>query len=207
MYTLYCRPNAGSLAVEAMLAVCGAEFETHDLERDASGALPDYFHRINPKAEVPTLRLPDDSIMTESAAIMICLADIHPEAGLAPAISAPQRPHFLRWMVYLAASVYQSDLRLYYPERFTDTPSECSGMKSRATTMMAREFEILSDAIGKGPFILGERMSAVDLYAAMLFSWAPDVAALFAKHPNIEGLYAKVTAVPAVERVWRRNGM
>jgi glutathione S-transferase len=85
MYTLYCRNTAGSMAPEALLEACGADYKVIVLERMADGSFEAFFHRINPKAEVPTLVLPDDSIMTESAAMMIYLADLHPEAGLAPA--------------------------------------------------------------------------------------------------------------------------
>ena len=206
MYTLYCRPGAGSVAVEALLKLCGATYKTIDLERHADGSLPAFFHQINPKAEVPTLLLTDDSIMTESAAMMIHLADLHPAAGLAPAVAAPERAAYLRWMIYLATALYNSDLRLFYPQRFTTVASECEGIKARATAMMSREFEIYADALGKGPFMFG-RMTALDIYAAMLVNWAPDISALFARHPNLKTMYDAVTQVPAVNGVWARNGM
>lgn len=207
MYTLYCRLAAGSMAVEALLEAAGAPYKVHDLERNPDGSFPDSFIRINPKAEVPTLRLPDDSIMTESAAMMIHIADSHPAAGLAPDIADPLRPHYLRWMVYLATQVYGSDLRLFYPERYTTKDAESAGIRAQAETAMTREFEIYADALGQGPFMFGARMTALDIYAAMMASWAPDVPALFAKHPNIKAMYEAVTSHPGVRRVWARNGM
>ncbi len=206
MYTLYCRKSAGSAAVEALLEACGATYKTIDLERNADGSFADFFHRINPKAEVPTLQMPDDSIMTESAAMMIHIADTHAASGLAPAINAPERAKYLRWMIYLATALYNSDLRLFYPERFTTDAAGVSGIEAKAGQMMAREFEIYADALGGGPFMLG-RMTALDIYAAMLVNWAPDIKALFAKHANLKVMYEAVTATPAVGRVWQRNGM
>jgi glutathione S-transferase len=206
MYTLYCRPGAGSVAVEALLKLCGATYKTIDLERSAEGLLPEFFHRINPKAEVPTLQLPDDSIMTESAAMMIHLADLHPAAGLAPAVTATERAAYLRWMIYLATALYNSDLRLFYPQRFTTTASECDGIKAKAEAMMSREFEIYAEALRPGPFMFG-RMTALDIYAAMLVNWAPDISTLFKKHPNLKAMYEAVTKVPAINSVWARNGM
>lgn len=207
MYTLYCRKGAGSMAVEALLEACGAEYKVHDLDRNADGSLPDYFHRINPKAEVPTLQLPDDRIMTESAAMMIYLADLHGEAGLAPATTAPGRVEYLRWMLFLATAVYGSDLRMFYPERFTTDTAGCDGIKAHAEKSMAREFEMYGEALGGRPFMLGDTMTALDIYAAMLCSWAPDVPALFVKHPNLKAMYTKVTAHPAIAKVWARNGV
>ena len=69
MYTLYCRNSAGSVAPEALLAACGADYRVVVLDRKPDGSFEDFFHKINPKAEVPTLVLPDDSVMTESAEI------------------------------------------------------------------------------------------------------------------------------------------
>ena len=205
MYTLYCRNGAGSQAVEALLAVCGAKTEIAVLDRNPDGSFPEFFHRINPKAEVPTLVLPDHSIMTESAAMMIHIADSYPAAGVSPPLDSAQRPQFLRWMVYLAATLYMSDLRLYYPQRYTTRPGDIDGIKEKAAETMAREFAIFSAAIAEGPFFFGAKMSALDIYAAMLISWAPDMAALFATHSKLKALYDAVTAVPKVKTVWERN--
>ena len=206
MYTLYARNTAGSMAPEALLALAGADYKVIVLQRKPDGSFHDFFHELNPKAEVPTLILPDDSVMTESAAIMIHLADLYPDKGLAPAIGTPERARYLRWMIYLATQLYPSDLRLFYPERYTADPAGAAAIKIRAEEMMMAEFAIYAGALGDGPFLLGSRMTAVDIYAAMLCSWAPDVARLFAAHPNLGRMYEAVVAVPQVKAVWARNG-
>jgi glutathione S-transferase/GST-like protein len=206
MYTLYCRNTAGSMAPEALLAACGADYRVIVLERKPDGSFEEFFHKINPKAEVPTLVLPDDSIMTESAAMMIHLADLYPHAGLSPAIGTPGRARFLRWLVFLATAVYMSDLRLFYPQRYTSRPEEAEGIRARAEETMMQEFAIYADALGEGPFLLGAQMSAADIYAAMLCTWAPDPAALFAAHPSLKRMYDGVLGNEAVKRVWARNG-
>lgn len=205
MYKLYARKGAGSLAVEAMLALCGAPHHIEDLPRAADGSFPEFFRRLNPRAEVPTLMLPDGSIMTESAAIMILLGDVFPEAGLAPLVTSPQRPRYLRWMVYLATTVYMSDLRFYYPARYTTDPSAAAGIKAQAGEGMAKELAVYAEALGQGPFLLGPEICAVDIYATMLVSWAPDMEALFAANPNLGAMYEKVIAHPVISAVWKRN--
>ena len=206
MFTLYAKKNAGSVAVEALLAACGAAYEIKDVQRDAAGAFPTSLFDVNPKGEVPILVLPDDTIMTESAAMLIHLADIFPQAGLAPATASPLRPRYLRWMLFLATAVYMSNLRIYYPQYYTADPAGIAGIKAKALPAMSRELGILSNAIGEGPFILGAAMSAVDIYAAMLATWPPDAAALFAKYPNLKTLHDRVAAGPAIAKVWTRNG-
>ena len=206
MYTLYARNGAGSVAVEALLAACGADYEVVVLNRKPDGAFEDFFHAINPKAEVPTLVLPDGSVMTESAAMMIHIAEQFPGARLAPLPGEAGRAQFLRWQVYLATALYGSDLRLFYPERFTTDAQGADGIKARAAEMMMHEFGIYADALGERTFMLGS-FSAVDIYAAMLCTWAPDMQALFATHPNLGRMYDAVVANPAVAKVWARNEM
>jgi glutathione S-transferase len=206
MYTLYARNGAGSVAVEALLAACGADYKVVVLNRKPDGAFEDFFHAINPKAEVPTLVLPDGSVMTESAAMMIHVAEQFPAAGLAPMPGEPARAQFLRWQVYLAAALYGSDLRLFYPQRYTTDASGADGVKARAAETMAHEFAIYAEALGDRSFMLG-RLSAVDIYAAMLCTWAPDMGELFARHPNLKRMYDAVLENAAVKRVWARNEM
>lgn len=206
MFKLYGRRGAGSMAVEALLAECDIPYRVEDVERGPDGKLPASFLAINPRGEVPALILHDGSVMTESAAMMIYLADLYPDTGLAPPPASPLRPRYLRWLVFFATTIYMSDLRMYYPQRYTDDPAGAAAVKRQAIAHMAREFEIFAAALGAGPYILGETFSAADIYAAMLASWADDVPALFARHPNIKALYDRVTARPRIAKVWERNG-
>jgi glutathione S-transferase len=207
MYKLYARKNSGSAAVEALLAVLGVDHELIDVKKEADGSAPSWYRAINPRGEVPGFELPDKSFMTESAAMMIHLADAHPQAGLAPAVGAPARAQYLRWMIYLAAAPYNSDLRMYYPARYSTDPAHASAIKAKAIIDLARDFDVFANQLGEGPFILGQTMSAADIYAAMLFTWSDDVAGLFARQPKLKRLYDAVAAVPAIQKVWDRNGM
>jgi glutathione S-transferase len=210
MYTLYARPGAGSAAVEALLALLAVPHDIKDVPKTDAGAAPDWYLAINPRGEIPSLKLPDDSIMTESAAMMIHLADSHAAAGLAPALGTAARAQYLRWMVYLAAAAYPTDLRLYYPDRYSTDASHADAIKAKASADLLRDFDMLARGMGDGgdgPFILGKTMSAVDLYAAMLIAWSDDMPALCVRHPKLQAIYNAVTALPAIRKIWDRNGM
>jgi glutathione S-transferase len=206
-YKLYGRPGAGSAAVEALLALLGVAHDIVDVAKNDNGTAPDWYLRLNPRGEVPTLALPDGSIMTESAAMMIHLCDCHPEAALAPPVATPARAQFLRWMVYLAATPYATDLRLYYPERYSTDPAHAPAVKAKASADLARDFAVLDQQMGAGPFLLGKTLSAADIYAAMLLSWSDDMPGLFVARPKLQTLYKGVASHPAITPVWRRNGV
>jgi glutathione S-transferase len=206
-YKLYARTSAGSAAVEALLAVANLPHSIVDVPREADGSIPSWFRAINSRGEVPALAMPDGSLMTESAAMMIYLADVASHTGLAPGITSPLRPSYLRWMVYLATAPYTTDLRLYYPERYSTDVSHAPQIKTKAESDYARDMDYLAASLGKGPFILGDRISAADIYAAMLMSWAPDFGALMKRQPRLREIYDAVSANAAIRKVWDRNDM
>jgi glutathione S-transferase/GST-like protein len=207
MYRLYGRPGTGSVTIEAMLEVAKAAYEVEIIERSSDGEVPEKLARLNPMGQVPVLRLPDGEIMTESAAMALYLGDKHPEADLAPPPGSSDRAAYLRWLIYLATNVYMTGLAAYYPDRYTSDQNGAKSVKSAALARMATEWEIYAEALGEKPYILGDKMSAADIYAAMQATWNFDVPAFFKKHPNLRAMYNRVTAHPAIAKVWGRNEM
>ncbi|OGT84120.1 MAG: hypothetical protein A3H91_14850 [Gammaproteobacteria bacterium RIFCSPLOWO2_02_FULL_61_13] len=207
MYTLYGRKGSGSFAVEAILAETGQEYKFIDAKPGADGKPHAGLLKLNPLGQVPTMVLPDKSAMTESAAIMIYLGDRHSKGGLAPARKAKDRAAYLRWMTFLSANIYPSDLRLYYSERYSTDPNAADGIKAAAVAALDREWAILAKALGKGPWLLGRKFSGADIYAAMLSIWNPDLPAFYAKYPNVKALCDRVKARKKIGPIWEANGM
>ena len=116
MYKLYSRPMSGGFVVEAALTLAGAPFEVVHVERKAP---PAGYSDLSPFDKVPALGLPDGTTMTESAAICLLLAERFPDAGLGPAPGSPERPAFLRWMLFLATMLYPTLMQFYFAKRST----------------------------------------------------------------------------------------
>ena len=156
MYKLYGRPGSGSGVCEAVLALSGLPHEIIDLNRWGNAAPPAELLAVNPLGQIPALVMPDGGVMTESAAITLYLADIVPDASLAPPLNDPRRAAYLRWMVYLAANSYMTALRIYYPERFSTHSDGGDAVKAAAAVKRnAFEWAVFADALGDGPFVLG----------------------------------------------------
>jgi glutathione S-transferase/GST-like protein len=205
VFKLYGRPGSGSGVCEAVLALSGLRHEIFDFDRWGNAAPPAELLAVNPLGQIPALVMPDGGVMTESGAIALYLADLIPDAGLAPLLTDPRRAKYLRWMVYLAANSYMTALRIYYPERFSTRLDDCAGVKAAAIARSAFEWSVFAHALGDGPFILGGQMSAADIYAAMLASWDLDPGALFKRHPSLERLCLEVGKHPTIKPVWLRH--
>mgnify|MGYP001606907849 CR=1 FL=1 len=209
MYTLYGRKGSGSFAVEAVLAEAGQRYKFIEATPGEDGKPHPGLLRLNPLGQVPTLVLPDKTVMTESAAMVIYICDRHAKAELAPARKSKQRAAYLRWLTFMAATIYSSNLRLYYPERYSTDPNAAAGIKDAAVAALAREWGILAKALGKGkgPWLLGKKFSSADIYAAMLATWNPDLPAFYAKHPNVKALSDGVRARKKIAPIWTANAM
>jgi len=207
MYTLYGRKGSGSFVVEALLAETGQRYKFIDAAPGADGKPHAGLLKLNPLGQVPTLVLPDKTVMTESAAIVIHLGDLHSKGGLAPARKSKHRAAYLRWLVFMSSNLYASELRLYYAERYSVEANAAEGIKAAAAAALDREWTILARALGQGPWLLGKKFSAADIYAAMLATWEADLPAFFARHPNVKALCDAVKERKLIAPIWAANGM
>ena len=103
---LYGAEGSGSIAVEAALTLLQLPYTLIEGATWAHESARERIAPVNAMRQVPTLILPDGEVMTESAAILIDLADRHTTARLAPAIGDSRRRQFLRWMVYVSSAIY-----------------------------------------------------------------------------------------------------
>lgn len=198
MYTLYNFPGAGGIAIEAAMREAGIPFEMVEVSLERGGEATDWFEKVNPRRQVPALRLPDGSVMTESAAILLHLADAHPEADLAPPPGSPERAHMLRWLLFFAVNVYEGELRRHYADRFTSDPGGAAAVAAAAADHVERNYCLFEDSLGDGPYFLGERICILDYFVWVLSHWVGDRSWVLEKCPKIARLTDAVQNRPAI---------
>lgn len=209
-YILYGDNGSGSGPVEMVLAEIGAPVEIRPTPLETNAQLAAEYRRINPMGRVPTLVLPDGTVMTESFAILLTLADRHPEAGLLPPPGDADRARALRWMALLAGEFYPHVTRSDYPERFSADASHAPAIRARAREMGREIWRLVEDQAGltgreDAPFFLGARFSLADPYIAVLSRWMGNAEALPAEFPKLAALGRAVAARPRIAPVWARH--
>ena len=203
-YVVYGVPGWGSAIAEALLALCGVVPLIDDVTGfDRPGPARERLLRVNPLAQIPTLILPDGTIMTESAAIALLLAERFPGAALAPAPGDESRAQFLRRLIWLVANVYPTFTYGDYPERWVET--EASRLKASIDAYRERLWRELEAALGSGTWMLGDQLSALDVYVAVMTHWRPR-RRWFAEHcPRLSAIAARADEHPILRGVLRRN--
>lgn len=206
MYQLYYSPSTASLAAHWMLIEIGAPFELV-LTDTATGAhkAPEYL-KLNPGGVVPTLVV-DGAPVLESTAILMLLAERYPDKGLAPAPGTPERAAYFQWMVFLANTLLPGFRAWYYPhEPAGEANAEAAQAAARARIEAAWD-RVDAQLAAKGPYMLGERLSAVDFLATMLMRWSRNLPRQATAWPNIARYLARMRAMPSLREVHAREGL
>jgi glutathione S-transferase len=199
-YRLYGRQGAGSLAPQMLLEEIGAAYELVWVSK--APAEIEAFRRISAAAKIPALMLPDGTVVSESAAILIHLTNAHPAAALAPVAGSSGHAHFLQWMVFLSANVYEAALRFFYPDRYSVAGEAAVQIKRQALADWTGHLEIVHAALS--PYVLGAALSAADLYLHMLVSWyPPDDPALASRLPKLRQHAELLRRRPATRKAER----
>ncbi len=206
MYKLYGTTHTSTCAVKAALTEAGAPFEEVEITTRAEQHLTEEYRRINPRQQVPALMLPDGSIMTEGPAILLHIADAHPEASLAPPPGSSERAQHDRWLIFVAMNVNEAGQRMNYPERFTTDTNGTQAVEEAARASMDRHFGIFEEALGNGPYFFGGDLSMLDIYTWMLAQWpGGGMAWLEANCPKIVRLANTVRMRPKMAPIHEEN--
>lgn len=204
-YTLWGRPGWGSALVEAQLDWYGLPFtyeKVGDLFKDPDAKTR--LQKVNPLAQVPTLVMPDGSVMSESAAITLLLADVTGSDSLVPGPGAPERAKFLRWLVFLVANIYPTFTYADDPARFVSVNAARDPFRAATDAYAQRLWRQVESAAG-APWFLGERFSALDIYIGVMTHWRPRRGWFEAETPKLFAIARKVDQRPELKETWSRN--
>ena len=204
-YKLWGRAGWGSAIVEAQLVWYGLPFTfepVEDLFRTPDAAAK--LKKVNPLAQVPTLEMADGSVMSESAAITLLLADITGKESLVPPADAGERARFLRWLVFIVANIYPTFTYADDPARFVSVNAARDPFRAATDAYAQRLWRQVESAAGN-PWFLGERFSALDIYIDVMTRWRPKRGWFEIETPHLFAIARRGDHVPELAEVWKRN--
>ena len=205
-YKLFWEALSGAMAVELFLEQAAIPYDRIPVDMAAGEHKGAAYRSLNPTGQVPALMLPSGQVVGESAAILLLLGELHPDCGLVPPPGTEDRPAFLRWLVYMAASPYMTFVRFNHPERFIDEPKAHPALVENARSRLLDQFTLLDDAVSGTPYFLREGLTALDLYLYMLIEFFGDHDAVFSGRTRLARLHDAVSTLESTRRVRPRHG-
>ena len=203
--TLYGERGWGSVLIETQLDWYGQDYEFREVGNlFKSAEARQMLAEVNPIAQVPTLVLADGTVVTESAAITLYLAELHRDDSLVPAPGSAERLAFLRWLVFIVANIYPTYTYGDDPSRFVSGAEAQADFRRHVDDYRMRLYSVLEDDAG-APWFLGERFSAIDIYVGTLTRWEPGREWFEANAPNLCAIAAATREVDALRGAWERN--
>ncbi|HEX7673341.1 MAG TPA: glutathione S-transferase family protein [Bdellovibrio sp.] len=189
---IYCMANQDrSDRVRWLLEELQVPYKDHYLKKKNGDMNAPEYRALNPMGRVPTIN-DNGTVLFESGAICLYLADRFSEAKLAPELDSPERPAYLQWMVWSVGSLECVIARMF---THVSTPEETAVTHK----FVKEQCEILKLALlpvlSKQEYILLSGFSAADIMLAAIIPGAWDY--LVEPNPPIKAYMERLMARPA----------
>ncbi|AGB78026.1 MULTISPECIES: glutathione transferase GstA [unclassified Pseudocitrobacter] len=198
---LFYKPGACSLASHISLRESGLDFTLVgvDLQKKVTETGEDFL-QTNPKGQVPTLQLDDNTVLTEGVAIMQYIADSVADRQLLAPVSSISRYKTLEWLNFIATELHKGFTPLFRP----DTPED---YKPTARALLDKKMAYIDSELADCEWISGSRFTIADAYLFTVLRWAFAVKLEMSGYKNIAAYMARVAARPAVAAAMAAEGL
>lgn len=195
---LYACPHTCSLGPHIALHELGLEHELVLIDLQAGeGQTPEHLKR-NPLGMVPVLELDDGALLTECSAILQYLADRKPEAGLAPARDSFERYRLQEWLSLISTEFHKSFYPLFFGSKILPDDDPRRTMQAFFRERLRKRWQVASDRLGDGPWLMGERYTVADIYLYVIMTWWEVLRQSLDDWPNLAALRDRIASRPAV---------
>jgi len=199
MLTLYYSRKSCAYAPHILLFDASANFEARHIDfATAEQTSPDFL-AINPKARVPALVTPD-GILTENPAILLYIAQTHPESALAPTTPI-ELAEAQAFNMFLASTVHVAHAHKHRGSRWADDAAAHAAMTAKVASNMAMYAAMIEAHYFKGPYVLGDSYSICDPYLALITRWLGDDGVSLDDFPKLPAHDALMRSRPSVQKV------
>jgi glutathione S-transferase len=207
MYKLYNVKAWGSLCVHFLLEEMEVPYTNVWMTPEQVSA-PE-FRVISPLGYIPALGLRDGGALFESAAIVTFLAAAHPDKGLSPRPGTLEFGEFLSWLHFMSANIYPAINMGEHGTAYARNADDQAFITAKSVEQTHALWAILEKRLAaEGPWLMGGKFSALDIYAFMLSLWnKPGETALLEKFPAVAGLASAVRARPKLKAALEAHGV
>lgn len=194
---IYGRRRDGSDVAEACLTLADIPYAFISLEYDKPGADRDRLLRLNPLAQVPTLKLPNGKILTETLAVAIYAQDTNPSVNLIPK-DENLRSDFWRFATMIVAAVYPTFTYGDDPSRWVN--DKAAPELRTSTDERRKKIWHYFEEHAREPYFLGSEFSLIDIYLKVMTTWRPGPEWFAKETPKLFAIAERVQKDPRLAK-------
>ena len=204
-YILHGARGSGAVMVEMAMVHIGIPYDVVEVSLEREEQRGDAYAAINPQRKIPTLITPAGETLTESAAILLTLAERYPDAPLLPPVGSPERAQAVRWLIFIVAELYSLVEINDYPARFAGSPDTVNTVRERVRAIWRERWLIVEKAIAGKPWLLASGLCVSDFAIATVSRWAQQKTWRPDNVPRIEAIAAALADHATVGPLWRHH--
>ena len=198
---LYYSPGACSLSPHIALLEAGLPFDLVKVDLRAKKLENgDDYLTVNPKGQVPALRLDSGELVTEGPVIVQMIADQAAGKNLAPARDSAERYKLLEWLNFITAELHKNFGPMF-------SPALADEAKAFFKDRVMGKFKYLDGALAGHDYLMGKHFTVADGYLFTMLSWADRMKFDLSALPNLSAYKARVGARPKVQEALTREGL
>ncbi|WP_137158048.1 glutathione S-transferase family protein [Rhizobium sp. FKL33] len=190
--TLFYSPQTRATGARALLEELKVPYHLHVLNMKVGEQRQPTYLAVNPLGKVPAVRV-GNALVTEQGAVYLYLADMFPEAGLAPGLADPDRGAYLRWLFIYGNCFEPAVIDRYLrrePASLNDTPY----------ASYPSLIDMLEEALKAGPYLLGDRFTAADLLWGGALRWTT-MFGLVEARPAFQAYIGRINDRASIQKV------
>ena len=192
-------PNSCALASHIALEEAGAKYEAVRVDFKTNEQRSADYLAINPKGRVPALAT-DRGILSETPAILLFVAQSHPNAELAPRDDPFALAELQSFNSYLCATVHVAHAHRMRGYRWADDAAAIEAMKKKVPQSVGDCFSLIEREYLRGPWVMGAQYTIADPYLFTLAQWLELDGVDPAKLPRVADHRARMAQRPAVKQ-------
>lgn len=190
---LYYAPGTCSLSPHIVLRELDLPFDLIRVDNRAKRTEDGRdFLAINPKGYVAALEIDGGQVLTEGPAISQYLADLRPEAGLAPPAGSWARSQLHEWLNFISAEIHGG----FGPLFNRDLPEAA---RAWWQARLERRLDYVATALRERQALVQDRYGLADIYLYAVLLWAPQLGVDLARWPALVAFQRRIESRPAVQ--------
>jgi len=200
MLTFFYSPGSCALATHLALEHSGLAYTAKKVDFSKQEQLSPEFLKINPKGRVPAL-VTDAGVLTENPALLVYIAQLAPEANLAPLDDPWLFAQMQSFNSYLASTVHVAHAHRYRGYRWSDDEAAIATMVKKVPQNMRDCFSLIESDYLRGPWVLGDMYSVSDMYLFTICRWLAGDEVDINEFPRVADHFRRMQELPAVQRI------